>query len=165
MRWNQYIIWLCLGLAFLLPLNAMACHKGGPMGFAKLYPGMLTADISYSPTYTSASTSGTSGCKNWDFVKLWKETQQQYVVVKWDQLSEEAARGSGTHLQGLAQLMGCPHQKHALFGIFLKTHYKSLFLTPLRSQQQSQQFLPTLQILLAQQKELAFSCLPPKNTS
>jgi hypothetical protein len=47
--------------------NAWACHKGGPMGFATNNPGAFSLDITISPTYTGASTSGTAGCKDWDY--------------------------------------------------------------------------------------------------
>ncbi|MBT3215355.1 MAG: hypothetical protein HN351_11970, partial [Deltaproteobacteria bacterium] len=38
--------------------NAWACHQGGPMGFANGDPGAFSLDITISPTYTGASTSG-----------------------------------------------------------------------------------------------------------
>ena len=44
-----------------------ACRGEGYMGISSRDPIMSWVDLTYSPIYSSASTSGTSGCKNWDF--------------------------------------------------------------------------------------------------
>ncbi|MBF0278432.1 MAG: DUF3015 family protein [SAR324 cluster bacterium] len=144
-----------LGFVVGIPLESMACHEKGPMGFSNRRPGMLTADISYSPTYSSASTSGTSGCKNWDFLKLQQETQNQYVKVEWENLSEEAARGSGIHLAALAQLLGCHGEKQISFDTLLKRHYHALFFSSADSQEK---FVAKLKKLMNQQEIFRTSC-------
>lgn len=157
------IILISLGWIFLIPRVGIACHKGGSMGLAKGRPGALSADFTYSFTFTSASTSGTSGCKNWDFVKFRQEAQKQYIAQKWEYLSEEAARGSGAHLQALAQLIGCAPQSSSQFNQFLQKHHASLFASSV-SQKKPQAFLKNLKKLLAKQQTLVSTCqiLPPK---
>ena len=54
----------------------MACHRGGPMGFADNDPGAFSLDVSSSPTYIAASTVGTAGCKNWDYAR---QQQLHYI--------------------------------------------------------------------------------------
>ena len=44
-----------------------ACRGEGFMGISSRDPIMSWVDLTYSPVYSSASTSGTLGCKNWDF--------------------------------------------------------------------------------------------------
>ena len=64
-------IFFC-GLLFVFSfqaLTAQACHKGGAMGFASEDPVASTIDYSSGSTFIFASTFGTLGCENWDFVK------------------------------------------------------------------------------------------------
>jgi len=49
--------------------TVFACHEGGSMGFASEDPLASTTDYSSGSTFIFASTFGTLGCKNWDFVK------------------------------------------------------------------------------------------------
>ena len=81
----------------------MACHKGGPMGFADNDPGAFSLDVSSSPTYIAASTVGTAGCKNWDYAR---QQQLRYIQNQWYVISEDASRGNGENLTALAQIIG-----------------------------------------------------------
>ena len=102
----------------------MACHKGGPMGFADNDPGAFSLDVSSSPTYIAASTLGTAGCKNWDYARL---QQLHYINDQWFIIGEEASKGRGEHLTALAQIMGCNKSNQADFGIIVHQHYSYLF--------------------------------------
>ena len=102
----------------------MACHRGGPMGFADNDPGAFSLDVSSSPTYIAASTLGTAGCKNWDYAR---QQKLHYIKYQWFFIGEEAARGRGEHLAALAQIMGCNKSKQNDFGIIVHQHYSSLF--------------------------------------
>ncbi len=155
-------ICLVLGIIGLCSVGTVwACHTGGPMGFASGDAGMLSIDITYSPTLTFASTSGTSGCKNWDFAQHRKASQQKYVLVKWEQLSEEAARGEGPHLEAFLQIMGCDSQYYPTFADVLSQHYSSLFFmsSEQSSTQRSQQFLSHVERLIADQETLREVCV------
>jgi len=70
--------------------TVFACHEGGSMGFASEDPLASTTDYSSGSTFIFASTFGTLGCKNWDFVK---NNRVQYLDIAWNKLSEEVALG------------------------------------------------------------------------
>ena len=102
----------------------LACHKGGPMGFADNDPGAFSLDVSSSPTYIAASTVGTAGCKNWDYAR---QQQLRYIQNLWSIIGEEASKGKGDHLTALAQIMGCNNNDEVDFGIMVHQHYSVLF--------------------------------------
>ena len=102
----------------------LACHRGGPMGFADNDPGAFSMAVSSSPTYIAASTVGTAGCKNWDYAR---QQQLHYIQNQWSVISEDASRGSGENLTALAQIMGCNHNDKGDFGIMVHKHYSVLF--------------------------------------
>jgi len=102
----------------------LACHRGGPMGFADNDPGAFSLDVSSSPTYIAASTVGSAGCKNWDYAR---QQQLHYIQDQWSVIGEDASRGSGEHLTALAQIMGCNKNDQYEFGIMVNHHYSFLF--------------------------------------
>ena len=65
------------------------------MGFASEDPLASTTDYSSGSTFIFASTSGSLGCKNWDFVK---NNRVQYLDIAWNKLSEEVAQGRVCHI-------------------------------------------------------------------
>lgn len=159
-------IFITLGLitlfGFVGSSSALACHEGGPMGFAKRDPGMVTIDITYSPTFTSASTSGTSGCKNWDLVQRWKKQRQQFVIADWKHLKRESAQGKGQHLKALAHLMGCPTHVGPEFERQIQVAYPTLFAetSALLNSAQATTFLNQLDHLIAHTPNLQHRCTP-----
>jgi hypothetical protein len=104
--------------------NAWACHQGGPMGFANGDPGAFSLDITISPTYTGASTSGTAGCKDWDYSQ---HQRNHFLETQWAFLNEATARGNGQHLSAFAQIMGCDKKQEMQFADLLRNNYSSLF--------------------------------------
>ena len=54
-------------LIFIKAEPQAACRGEGFMGISSRDPIMSWVDLTYSPIYSSASTSGTLGCKNWDY--------------------------------------------------------------------------------------------------
>jgi len=122
MNWNSVL----LTLAGVLFCNQflLACHKGGPMGFADNDPGAFSLDVSSSPTYIAASTLGTAGCNNWDYAR---QQKLHYIKDQWSIIGEEASRGRGEHLTALAQIMGCNKNNQVDFGIMVNQNYSSLF--------------------------------------
>ena len=122
MRWNAVL--LALPGILLWSEILLACHRGGPMGFADNDPGAFSLDVSSSPTYIAASTVGTAGCKNWDYAR---QQQLHYIQHQWSVIGEDASRGSGEHLTVLAQIMGCSKSDQVDFRIMVHHHYSSLF--------------------------------------
>ncbi|MGK5093107.1 DUF3015 family protein [Deltaproteobacteria bacterium TL4] len=145
---------LFLGLSLVDP--GWACHRGGAMGFANKDPGMFSIDVTFSSFIPFSSTSGTSGCKNWDYTLL--ETQT-YVAAQWDRLSEDAAKGAGLHLNAFSQLMGCSAEHKTVLKGLVHEHYATLFFQTeaLDPEQSSQRFLLKLESILSQSP--ASSCL------
>ena len=117
-------LWLIVSLATIIPLSALACHKGGSMGYASGDPIMSTTDYLFVPTFTIASTSGTLGCENWDVVSL---LQVEYVAANWAPLAEDSAKGAGPHLDTLSQLMGCQKTNPDGFNAIIHSNYPFLF--------------------------------------
>ena len=98
---------ICVGLinVFLfLSSTAMACHKGGAMGLASKDPLNSTLDYTSGSTYAIASTFGTLGYENCDYVK---NNRVQYLDLVWNTLSKEAAQGKGEHFLALSGMYGC----------------------------------------------------------
>ena len=148
MRWKIALL-LAIGIS-LCSETLWACHKGGPMGFATNDPGGFSLDITLSPTFTGASTQGTSGCKDWDYAK---HQRIQYLETQWTFLSEEASQGKGDNLIALAQMMGCAKERKAQFAVLLRHHYFSLF----KNTDTSSNFLLKLETLLTQNPSLSCS--------
>ena len=120
--WKAVLI--ALAVILLWSDLLLACHRGGPMGFADNDPGAFSLDVSSSPTYIAASTLGTAGCKNWDYAR---QQQLHYIQDQWSVISEDASRGSGENLTALAQIMGCNKSDQVDFGIMVHHHYSFLF--------------------------------------
>ena len=120
--WNAVL--LVLPVILLWSEILLACHRGGPMGFADNDPGAFSLDVSSSPTYTAASTVGMAGCKNWDYAR---QQQLHFIQDQWSFISEDASRGSGEHLTALTQIMGCNKSDQVDFGIMVHHHYSFLF--------------------------------------
>ena len=121
-KWET--VFFALTVTLFWSETLMACHRGGPMGFADNDPGAFSLDVSSSPTYIAASTVGTAGCKNWDYAR---QQQLRYIKNQWAVIGEEASRGKGGHLTALAQIMGCNHNDEVGFGIMVHQHYSVLF--------------------------------------
>ena len=94
------------------------------MGFAKKDPGMLSVDITLSPTFAIASSSGTSGCKDWDYTA---ELRRDFVRTQWALILEESSRGAGGHLAAFSEIMGCFGEDLPEFKRMLRMNYQGLF--------------------------------------
>ena len=142
---------LLLVIATILWSNvALACHKGGPMGFASNDPGAFSLDITLSPTYTGASLSGTAGCKEWNYG--WHQ-RIQYLETQWTFIREEASQGEGERLIALAQVMGCAVERQTQFAVLVRNNYSFLF----DEKEGSSVFLLKLETLLSHYPSLSCS--------
>ena len=99
-----------------------ACRGEGFLGVSSKDPIMSWVDLTYSPVYSSASTSGTSGCKNWDLTQYLEREQRQFIKKSHQQLLVEMVRGQGPHLVALARLMECPQSSSKVFAVMLWEH-------------------------------------------
>ena len=130
--------------------TVLACHKGGPMGFASNNTGAFSLDITLSPTYTGASLSGTAGCKKWNYGRY---QRIQYLETQWTFIREEASQGEGERLIALAQIMGCTAERQAQFAVLVRNNYSSLF----NEKEDRSVFLLKLETLLLQYPSLSCS--------
>ena len=102
-----------------------ACRGEGFMGISSKDPIMSWVDLSFSPMYTSSSTSGTSGCKNWEFTHYLDYERNQFIKKSHQHLLVETSRGRGPHLEALSRLMECPQTP--LFASMLWEHRVEAF--------------------------------------
>ena len=116
---------LLINACLFLCQTALACHKGGAMGMASEDPLNSTIDYSSGSTFVFASTSGTLGCENWDFVK---NNRVQYLDTAWNILSEEVAQGKGEHIAALSGMYGCNGEYQQTLESLLYGNYPHLFL-------------------------------------
>ena len=119
------LIILLINACLFLTQTAIACHKGGAMGMASEDPLNSTIDYSSGSTFVFASTSGTLGCENWDFVR---NNRVQYLDLAWNKLSEEISQGKGEHFTALAGMYGCNGEYKQTFESLLYGNYPHLFL-------------------------------------
>ena len=119
------LIILLINACLFLTQTALACHKGGAMGMASEDPVASTIDYSSGSTFVFASTSGTLGCENWDFVR---NNRVQYLDMAWNKLSEEVVQGKGEHINALSDMYGCNGEYKQTFESLLYSNYPHLFL-------------------------------------
>lgn len=137
----------------LLSLNVpitWACHQGGALGMASKNPFSSTIDYTFASTFVFASTSGTLGCENWDFVRI---NQEEYIGENWNYIAEDAAQGNGTYLAAFAQMMGCSGKSEIEFRSIIQTNYGSLFTQSyLSDYERPHQFLGKIEELLKKER-------------
>ena len=148
MRFNTIL--LLAIMTILWSEAALACHKGGPMGFASNDAGAFSLDVTLSPFYTGASLSGTAGCKEWNYGQ---HQRIQYLETQWTFIREEASQGEGERLIALAQIMGCTVERQAQFAVLVRKNYSSLF----NEKDDHTIFLLKLETLLSQNPSLSCS--------
>ena len=148
MRFNTIL--LLAIVTILWSEAALACHKGGPMGFASNDPGAFSLDVTLSPFYTGASLSGTAGCKDWDYGRY---QRIQFLKTQWTFIREEASKGKGEHMIALAQIMGCTVERQTQFAFLVRNNYDSLF----NNTEDCSVFLLKLETLLSQNPSLSCS--------
>ncbi len=138
-----WVLFFCNLILFSTPTAWAYCNKNEYLGITSGSPTMSTVDVSLSTFYSTTSTSGTSGCTNWDFVEYLEEVQKRFIATNHQILVEEVAQGTGVHLETLGRLMGCSASSYPLFSNMLRQYYaantqhfnivtqKSFFKTPL----------------------------------
>ena len=87
-------------------------------------PVMSSVDITFSPVYSSATTSGTSGCKNWNIGRLLKEERMHFVRVHQLRLLFQSAKGYGPELEVLSRLMSCEPEVQPVFNRMLHRRFR-----------------------------------------
>ena len=127
------------------------------MGVSNKDPIMLWVDITFSPVYSSASTSGTLGCKNWDFSQFIEQSRRQFLQQSHTQLLVETVQGQGPHLEALAKLMNCPLSSESVFSNMLWEH-RLQTVHIFETGKQTPEFLAELRKWIAADPELRNNC-------
>ena len=136
-----------------------ACRGEGYMGISSRDPIMSWVDLTYSPIYSSASTSGTSGCKNWDFgyERYTENVLRQFLKKSHAQLLSETVQGQGPHIEALSRLMACPYYSNNAFSVMLKEHRQQT-VKIFSTSRQAHKFLTELRLWMQQNPELRETC-------
>ena len=134
-----------------------ACRGEGFMGISSNDPIMSWVDLTYSPTYSSASTSGTLGCKNWNFSQYIEHVRRKFLKQTHSQLLEETVQGHGPHLEALTKLMTCQPSSVETFSGMLWAHRQQT-VEIFETSKQSQEFLTELRKWIKANPELRNTC-------
>ena len=134
-----------------------ACRGEGFMGISSNDPIMSWVDLTYSPTYSSASTSGTLGCKNWNFSQYIEHVRRKFLKQTHSQLLTETVQGHGSHLEALTTLMTCPPSSVETFSGMLWAHRQQT-VEIFETSKQSQEFLTELRKWIKANPELRNTC-------
>ena len=134
-----------------------SCRGEGFMGVSSNDPIMSWVDLTYSPTYSSASTSGTLGCKNWNFSQYIEHVRRMFLKQTHSQLLAETLQGHGSHLEALTTLMTCPPSSVETFSGMLWEHRQQT-VEIFKTSKQSQEFLTELRKWIKDNPELRNTC-------
>ena len=129
------------------------------MGISSRDPIMSWVDMTYSPIYSSASTSGTSGCKNWDFgyERYTEYVLRQFLKKSHEQLLSETVQGQGPYIDALSRLMACPLSSRGTFSDMLK-EYRQQTVKIFSNSGQTSEFLYELRLWMQKNPELRNKC-------
>ena len=136
-----------------------ACRGEGYMGISSRDPIMSWVDLTYSPIYSSASTSGTSGCKNWDFgyERYTEFALIQFLKKSHEQFLSETVKGQGPHIDALSRLMSCPYSSKEVFSDMLKEHRQQT-VEIFSTSKQSANFIVELRLWMQKNPTLREKC-------
>ena len=155
----KYILITIVLSAYVIPLPAYAgCSKedhflGAPSG-KKM---MSSFDVTFFPTFAFSSTSGTSGCRNWDLVQREKE-QTQWLMSQWSQLLEEIARGQQSHVVVFSNLLGCASQAENIRLSLLQNYNTWSQVQSPNNFQESKPLLKRIHLSLSQNPTIKQAC-------
>ena len=146
-------------LFFIKAEPQAACRGEGFMGISSRDPIMSWVDLTYSPVYSSASTSGTLGCKNWDFgyERYTEYVLRQFIKKSHEQLMSETVQGQGPHIEALSRLMACPYSSKNAFYEMMKEHRQQT-VEIFSTSRHSPKFLTELKLWIQKNPELRETC-------
>ena len=88
------------------------------------------------------------------------EVQAIYIAQTLEQISVDAARGTGPHLEALSQLMSCPPEQAGLFPREVQGHYPMIFSKSIPfAEDDISHFLEQFNSVIACHKTLRETCL------
>ena len=111
--------------------------------------------------YSTSASSSSSGLMFCDWVHVDERERMMYIAHNHSPLLEEAARGSGAHLEALAVLHQCPVEVSPEFGTMLKQRFaedETTFFEANQSLPQARKFLGLVQEGIEAHPVLAREC-------
>ena len=135
-----------------------ACRGEGYIGISTKDAIMSWVDLTSSPVYSSASTSGTSGCKNWDFSQYIERARIQFISKSHRQILVETVQGRGPHLDALSKLMACPQTASSVFSGMLWEHRQQT-VRIFASAKQTPEFIAELRKWIKANPDLRNTCV------
>ena len=141
----------------LVPSLHAACTGEGFMGVTSKDPVMSIVDLTFSPLYSSSSTSGTSGCQNWDFAFFLQKEREKFVRIQHQGLLEQSSSGQGTLLGAWSKLMACPVEVQAQFNLMMRNHFSESVLV-LNSPQRAKTYPEKVRGWIRQDPILRIAC-------
>jgi len=160
---NVFLLVFFLGILIILIVGSnsqlkAACRGEGFMGISSKDPIMSWVDLTFSPVYTSASTSGTSGCKNWDFPyqKYMEYVMRKFINKSHKQLLVETVQGHGEHVKALSMIT-CPQSSFKMFNVMLIEHREQA-IKIFRSSKQAPEFINQLRKWIKDSPDLRKIC-------
>ena len=156
---KKFLVVSVFMLIFIKAEPQAACRGEGFMGISSRDPIMSWVDLTYSPVYSSASTSGTSGCKNWDFgyERYTEFALIQFLKKSHEQFLSETVKGQGPHIDALSRLMSCPYSSKEVFSDMLKEHRQQT-VEIFSTSKQSANFIVELRLWMQKNPELREKC-------
>ena len=134
-----------------------ACRGEGFMGISSKDPIMSWVDLTFSPFFTSSSTSGTSGCKNWEFSQHLEHERRKFIKNSHEHLLVETVRGQGPHLEALSRLMECSQSSSELFAEMLWEHRQQT-VEYFKTAKKTKEFIIELSKWIMEDSELRHNC-------
>lgn len=101
--------------------------------------------------------SQTSGCDYSGIVQK-EQLQEYYLAQTFVNLEEEAAKGKGPYLTGLAELMECTPQAYPAFGKLLQADFAQLFEEDLQNHEARSLLLTKIRQRIKVNSELSALC-------
>jgi hypothetical protein len=135
---------------------AFAGCDGTMFGVTSEDPLLSSVDITFTPVYSSATTSGTSNCPDWDLASYEQQARFRFLVANREQLQEQIATGHGEHVNALATLFACSPTGQAQFASFLRLHQQRL--THHLDHSSPQVIIPEMQQWIHAHPSLRYEC-------
>ena len=127
------------------------------MGVTSKDPVMSIVDLTFSPLYSSSTTSGTSGCQNWDFAFFLQKEREKFVRIQYQGLLEESSSGQGALLGAWSKLMACPFEVQTQFNLMMRDHFSESVLV-LNSPQRAKAYPEKVKSWILQNPVLRIAC-------
>ncbi|MBF0286659.1 MAG: DUF3015 family protein [SAR324 cluster bacterium] len=157
----QRILLLLIVSLFTYSTSAFASYADCGLGSTVLKDkSIVSQTFAYTTNGTSHITSvvtQTSGC-DFSGVVQKEKLQEFYITKTYINLEEDAARGEGPYLTGLAELMDCSPEAHGALAQLLQSNFDQIFKEKVQDQETGKAFLQKIKQDMIKKPALASLC-------